>query len=192
MRKVDREYDNPIENIILDVGDKLLPYFKNTGHTPNTLTTYSFILGIAAVYFLYKDELFIFAICFYASFIFDCWDGYMARTYNMTSPFGDLYDHITDVTVGLGLAYVAYTKYKNQITFPLVLLIGIMTLFMQTHVACYQKFYLETNKKEKETIDAIAGLCVDKNDIKWTRYFGPATYTLFIIGLMYYLNRNSN
>lgn len=188
MRKVDRELDNPIENVILDVGDYLLPYFKESGHTPNMLTTYSFILGLASVYFLYKNELSNFAICFALSFVFDCWDGYMARTFKMTSKFGDLYDHITDVTVGLSLAYVAYTKFKHKITLPLLIIVGIMTLFMQTHVGCYQKYYLETNKKEEETIDSIAQMCVDKNDIKWTRFFGPATYTLFIIGLMYYLD----
>lgn len=189
MRKVSRELDNPIENIILDVGDYTLPWFKKTSHTPNTLTTYSFILGLASIYFLYKNQLHYFGICFFMSFVFDCWDGYMARTYNMTSPFGDLYDHITDVSVGLGIAYVAYTKYKHKATFPIVVLIGIMTLLMQTHVACYQQVYMDTNKQEAETIDAIAGwLCADKGDIVWTRYFGPGTFILFIIGLMYYLN----
>jgi hypothetical protein len=112
----------------------------------------------------------------------------MARKYKMTSKFGDLYDHITDVTVGLSLAYVAYTKFKHKLILPLILMIGIMTLFMQTHVGCYQKFYLETNKKEQESIDILSELCIDKNNIKWTRYFGPGTYTLFVIGLMYYLH----
>ena len=58
MRKVDREYDNPIDNLIIDVGDKILPYLKSIGHTPNVLTTYSFILGLVSVYFLYKDNLY--------------------------------------------------------------------------------------------------------------------------------------
>lgn len=191
MRKVDRELDNPIENVILDIGDKLLPFLKESGHTPNMLTTYSFVLGLAAVYFLYKKNLNNFAVCFALSFVFDCWDGYMARTYKMTSKFGDLYDHITDVIVGLGVAYVAFTKFKSKITLPLIIIVGIMTYFMQKHVACYQKYYIETNKKEKETIDGITAICGDKNNIKWTRYFGPATYTVFIICLMYYLNSNN-
>jgi phosphatidylglycerophosphate synthase len=189
MRKVDREYDNPIDNLIIDVGDKILPYLKSIGHTPNVLTTYSFILGLAAVYFLYEDNLFNFGICFVLSYVFDCWDGYMARTYNMTSEFGDLYDHISDVTVGLLVAYVAYNKYKHKLTLPLLIIVGMMTFLMEKHVGCYQKFYIDSNKKEKETIDIVAELCTDKNDIKWTRFFGTGTYnTIFVVGLMYYLH----
>ena len=31
--------------------------------------------------------------------------------------------------------------------------------------------------------------CADKNDIKWTRFFGTGTYnTIFVVGLMYYLH----
>jgi hypothetical protein len=191
MRKVESQYDNPIDNIFIDIGDYLLPFFKRTGHTPNMLTTYSFILGLASVYFLYKDDLFNFAICFIIAYMFDCWDGHMARTYKMTSEFGDLYDHISDITVGLSLAYVAYNKYKHKLTIPLVIVVGMMTYFMQKHVGCYQKFYIESNKKEKETIDVAAELCPNKNDIKWTRFFGPGTYnTIFIVGLMYYLKYN--
>ena len=191
MRKVEPRYDNPIDNIIVDIGDTLMPYLKNSGHTPNMLTTYSFILGLASVYFLYKNDIFKFGVCFILAYVFDCWDGYMARKYNMTSEFGDLYDHISDVTVGLSLAYVAYTKYKHKLTIPLVIVIGVMTYLMQKHVGCYQKMYIETNKKEKETIDFIADLCPNQNDIKWTRFFGPGTYnTVFIVGLMYYLNYN--
>jgi hypothetical protein len=107
----------------------------------------------------------------------------------MTSEFGDLYDHISDVTVGLLLAYVAYSKYKHKLTLQLFIIVSIMTYFMLKHVGCYQKFYIDSNKHENETIDIIAELCFDKNDIKWTRYFGPGTYnTIFIIGLMYYLH----
>ena len=75
--------------------------------------------------------------------VFDCWDGYMARTYNMTSKFGDLYDHISDVTIGLSLVYVAYNKYKHKLTLPLLIIVGMMTYFMEKHVGCYQKFYID-------------------------------------------------
>lgn len=191
MRKVEPKYDNPIDNIIVDMGDRLMPYLKSSGHTPNMLTTYSLILGLAAVYFLYKNDIFKFGVCFILAYVCDCWDGYMARKYNMVSEFGDLYDHISDVAVGLSLAYVAYTKYKHKLTVLLVIVIGVMTYLMQKHVGCYQKMYIDTNKKEKETIDFVSDLCENKNDIKWTRFFGPGTYnTVFIVGLMYYLNNN--
>ena len=166
MRKVEPKYDNPIDNIIVDMGDRLMPYLKSSGHTPNMLTTYSLILGLAAVYFLYKNDIFKFGVCFILAYVCDCWDGYMARKYNMVSEFGDLYDHISDVAVGLSLAYVAYTKYKHKLTVLLVIVIGVMTYLMQKHVGCYQKMYIDTNKKEKETIDFVSDLCENQNDIK--------------------------
>jgi hypothetical protein len=45
----------------------------------------------------------------------------------------------------------------------------MMTYLMHKHVRCYQKLYIDSNKKEKEkeTIDIIAELCPDKNDIKF-------------------------
>lgn len=196
MRKVEPKYDNPIDNFIVDIGDNVLPYLKSSGHTPNMLTTYSFIFGLASVYFLYKDDLFKFAVCFIIGYMFDCWDGHMARTYKMTSKFGDLYDHISDVTVGLSLAYVAYSKFKHKLTIPLVVVIAGMTYLMHKHVGCYQRVYKTNNNIEKETvqkesIDFMSDLCPDTNDIKWTRFFGPGTYnTIFVIGLMYYLKYN--
>lgn len=191
MRKVNKEYDNPIDNLFVDIGDYFMPFLKNTGHTPNMLTTYSFIFGLASIYFLYKDDIFNFGLCFIIGYMFDCWDGYMARKYNITSQFGDLYDHISDVTVGLSLAYVIYNKYKHKLTIPLVIVIGIMTYLMQKHVGCYQKLYIESNKKEKETIDFVSDMCPNTDDIKWTRFFGPGTYnTIFVVGLVYYLKYN--
>ena len=38
------------------------------------------------------------------SYFFDCADGLYARTYNMTTQFGDIYDHSTDVIVFFGIA----------------------------------------------------------------------------------------
>ena len=188
MRKVNKEHDNPVESIILDMGDKIIPFFKNTGHTPNMLTTYSFILGLVSVYFLYNNQLFKFSLCFFISFVFDCWDGHMARKYNMTSKFGDLYDHISDIIVGLSIFYVSYTKYKHKITLNIVLLVSIMTYLMHKHIACYQQYYINSNKSESETIDYFTILCNNKEDILWTKYFGTGTYVLFGIALIYYID----
>lgn len=194
MRKVDRQYLDPIENIITDVGDYVIPYYKASGHTPNVLTTYSFFLGLTAVYYLYyHDNFFVFAVCIAMSFAFDCWDGHMARSYNMTSRFGDLYDHITDVTVHLILIYVVYKKYKGQITPQILILVGVMIYLMNKQIGCYQRIYKETQKGQAETIDVVVGLCPNKNDIKWTRLFGPGVFNvMFIVGIIYWLRVKSN
>jgi hypothetical protein len=187
MSKVDKEYDNPIDNIVIDIGEPLMPYLRKLGQTPNMLTTYSFIFGLASIYFLYIDKIYYFAISFAFSYIFDCWDGFMARKYNMATKFGDLYDHTTDLVVALGLAYVIYKKYRHKITTPIIIVALVITYFMEKHVGCFQKYYIDTNKERgEETIDFLTRLCPDKNDIKWTRFFGPGTYiTMFILSVMY-------
>ena len=187
MRKVDSKYLDPIENIITDIGDYVIPWFKAYGHTPNMLTTYSFLLGAAAVYHLYYDNYTYFASCFALSFAFDCWDGHMARAYNMTSKFGDLYDHVTDVAVDIMLLYVVYVKYKNQLTIPVIVIFLLMTYLMNKHIGCYQKMYMELEKGEQETLDTISKLCPNTDDIRWSRFFGPGVYNIiFIIGIIYY------
>lgn len=191
MRKVDKDLDNPIDNMITDVGEEFMPSLKNLGFTPNMLTTYSFVLGLASVYFLQQKRIHNFAICFGLSYVFDCWDGYMARKYKMTSKFGDLYDHITDVTVTVLLLYTVYMNYRHKLTLPLLLIVVIMTILMNMHVGCYQKHYIDSDKSEQETIDSLADMCQNKDDIRWTKYFGPGTYILFSIGVIYYLTKEN-
>lgn len=182
-RKILREYENPFENIILDTTEPLLPTLKSLGFTPNMLTTYSFIFGLLSIYYLSKRNIHAFAITFLISYIFDCMDGVFARKYNMTSEFGDLYDHISDVIVGILLFYTAYNLYKKEITFKIILLFSIFTYLSQMHMGCQQKMY----NKSTETINILQNLCHNKNDIKWTRFFAPISYIIFCILLVYYL-----
>lgn len=79
-----------------------LPTFREWNHTPNMLTTYSFATGVLAVGALMANHVAVFALLFLVSYVFDCMDGQMARRYHMTSRFGDLYDHVTDIVVVVG------------------------------------------------------------------------------------------
>ena len=55
MRKIPREYENPIDNINLDFAEFMCPYFKVLNLTPNDLTTISFIFGLLSVYFWFAS-----------------------------------------------------------------------------------------------------------------------------------------
>ena len=100
-RKLPPEMEHPIDNLNINIGASLSPYFKNLNFTPNTLTTISLITGLLSVYYYTQQNYIYSAILFYISYMFDCWDGYYARRYQMISKFGDKYDHIKDVVVGL-------------------------------------------------------------------------------------------
>lgn len=51
-------------------------------------------------------------------------------------------------------------------------------------------------KKEKESLDVLEGVCLDRDWIRWTRYFGCATFmlaiALFVLVLEGALNGTSN
>ena len=189
MRKIPKYYENPIDSIILDFADKLLPFFKKTGHTPNMITTYSFISGIMSLYFLWNKQLGYFIVFYIIGYIFDCIDGHMARTYNMVTKTGDLYDHFTDYAIGVGISYIILTKYSNKLT--IVHFIIAMSFFILTnlHIGCQQKYYNENKmKKEDDIIESINGLskfCKSTEKMKWTRFFGTATLSIVMLILIY-------
>lgn len=186
MRKVPPHLDNPIESTILDFGDWILPFLKQTNHTPNILTTYSFILGLLSLYYLYKRNIYIFAILYFFSFVFDCLDGHMARIYKMYSEFGDFYDHFTDFIVGFGLIIILFKNYRKIISINIILFYLVMLFLMNLHVACQQS-YFKDNHTYSESLDIYNKLSVNPDHIKYTRFFGPGTFYIFTIILIFYL-----
>ena len=97
MSKLISEHDNPIDNLITDYFViPLTPCLRKMGFTPNAVTVLSITLAFASIYFLEKKNTILFTFLFSIAFILDCIDGYMARTYNMTSKLGDFLDHIGD------------------------------------------------------------------------------------------------
>jgi phosphatidylglycerophosphate synthase len=118
----------------------------------------------------------------------------MARKYDMVTKFGDLYDHFTDVVVGIGLVYVVIMKYFEKINRIDILSLLILGFLMQFHIGCQQKYYTE-NKKTTDTviesIDKLSGLCKDNKYMRWTRFFGTGTFLILSILIIYNIhNRN--
>ena len=182
MRKLPSHLDNPIESTILDFGDFILPVFKQTNHTPNILTTYSFILGLLSLYYLYKRNIHLFAILYFLSFVFDCLDGHMARVYNMYSKFGDFYDHFTDFIVGFGLILVLFQNYHEKISIYIILFYMFMLFLMNLHVGC-QQIYFKDSQNQPESLDIYNKLCINPNYITYTRFFGVGTFYIYTIFL---------
>ena len=54
-RKIPKDYDNPLDNILIDLVEILNPYFKKLNFTPNGITFLSLVFGlITIVYFIKK------------------------------------------------------------------------------------------------------------------------------------------
>lgn len=192
MRKLPTEFENPLDNYILDIADKTAPYFYKMGFNPNTITTLSNICVVLTIILLFQAKYYWAAFFIVLSYFFDCLDGHMARSYKMTSVFGDYYDHISDTTkivlVLISLYYINKDKFNK--VFPLLVVLFIM---MSVHFGCQELYYVSD---ESETLDFMKNLCPvpDKHDktqviqaLKSTRFFGCGTvFIALAIVIIYY------
>jgi len=182
MRKLDRIYTNPIDNVLLDIGDILTDMFHELGLTPNNITTLSLLFSLVSLYYWYYVQPFMTAIMFMISYLFDALDGYYARKYNMTSPFGDCYDHSVDLFKITTFGSIIVYDLLQSSRYMLLLLLAINGFLNGIFAGCQEKLY--NNKKESiespaliftyyfcptDNIDDI------KKYLKFFRYFGDGT-----------------
>ena len=184
-RKIPREFENPIDDVLIDWADRLCGVLRATNHTPNMITTYSFVSALAAMWALWKGHIGWFAGLWALQYFWDCVDGHYARKYNMSSKFGDLYDHVTDLVSALGLGLVVISKYRPG--FWMYVLIAALGIPVFVHAGCQQKVH-EQEQAEKESMDAFKNMCKDPSWIRWTRFLGFGTFQFALIALVVYLH----
>lgn len=193
MKKVSTDIDNPIDTLLVDFFDKFLSnFFRNTGHTPNILTTYSLITGLISCYFLNIKNLLLFSLFYIISYFFDCADGFFARKYSMTSNIGDIYDHVKDISVSLLIIYITFKNSRKNIN-STVIAISLVFLALSLYYISCQENNCDDKFKDKNngTLKFLNKLCKDRvHNIKWARYFGPGTFNIFFILIICYINRN--
>jgi len=217
VNKIPDHLDNPIDNIIYSHIDKYLNLYKKIGLTPNLLTTISLLSGLTSVYLVHKDNYIIGSLFWFIAYYYDCADGKMARKFKMTSKFGDLYDHSSDIFKHILMFYVLYNKLhckSKNIKYLLIIVLIVIFLLTLAQLGCQEKLtreMKETNIKseiESETKIQIESetkiqtesptLTITENfvftdcktQMKYTRYFGPATITLYLISVMIYLHKS--
>jgi len=118
--------------------------------------------------------------------ILDCIDGAYARKYNMTTDFGDKYDHISDTISTIVIFYILF-KYSDT---KYSLIIAVIFLF----IACRQMMCMEIyNKKyldidnHRDSISLFQKICPVKtkkgleNFLQKHKYLGYTTYYLVLI-----------
>ena len=174
--KISSNHENPLDILLTRLASTLNPVFRATGHSPNLITTYSFIAGLLAVYFLYQGHIVLFSVLFFA------------RQYHLESKFGDLYDHITDVVVFSLIVVVVILRYRSVIDWLAILIFGGVLMLTLVHLGCQQRNCSPRNCKGDETLDGLKTLCTDRRHIAWTRYFGTGTFIVVIILLIVYLH----
>ena len=180
MRKLPRELECPIDNLVYTAVEYLAPKFHKLKITPNQITTISNAFGIAAAYFIFQLHFVLGAGCFAAAYLFDCLDGYVARKYGMVSKIGDIYDHVSDVfkiTITL-IALFAVNSARFFLFFPIY---AILFLLQLVHFGCQERYY---GKSESATLGVMTPLCAANKVgkiIKYSRYFGCGTSMAFLV-----------
>ena len=191
MRKIKSKYENDIDNILIDLSEYLSPYFKNLNMTANDITTLSLIFGLISIYCLYYDYYNHSALFYFISYFFDVMDGYYARKYKITSKFGDFYDHIKDICVGIllyGLLLCKVNKYNNDYLIYYIITIVIFFILMNCMLACQENIY-NKNEKNENFLDFHRYLCKNnpKQKIQYFKYVGCGTFNLIISCLIIYV-----
>ncbi len=195
-RKLSSKYENPIDNILLYITEKLNPVYKYLNFTPNTLTTFSLVFALGGLYIYTKNYIILGPILYFIGYYFDCADGNYARKYNIQSKFGDYYDHIGDLIKVIVFFYIYFSsniKINTKIYIVIfIILLNILTgLYMVYQEYIYNKPHESTILNLIPNIIAFDILKINKKNIKknmkYIRYFGPGTvnliYTLILIFL---------
>ncbi len=175
MRKINKNIENPPDNFFIDLADISSDFYRQLGFTPNMLTTVSLFFGILSCYLLYKGQNLFAMLCWFIAYYYDCADGFFARKYGMATKFGDLYDHVSDVSKVLCLFLVMYYLNKDKFLFwtPVFAFVIVKMLI---HLGCQEKLY--DKDEESVTINQLTELCPNIDDIHGTKYFGVGTFIL--------------
>ena len=183
MRKIGPEYENFIDNHLIDLSEYMSRYVYTLGITPNITTTLSLIFGLYAATLLYNKYYYSACIMWIISYYLDNLDGYIARKYNQTSKIGDYYDHISDLIKFLAVMIVLY-KINSHKFYEVSVVLFIFLMLMLSHLGCQEKYY---NKDESDSISFTKQMCPvgifknTNNSINVTKYFGCGTFNFMIV-----------
>lgn len=192
MKKLLYSQENPLDYFLIILSEKMFPFFRSNGFTPNDLTTLSLFFGVLSIYFLYINNFILFTVTYLISYFFDIMDGGFARTYGMTSTFGCYYDHIKDLLVNISLIIILlYNNWGN--TRRIIWLIIIFIFFgflMLMNLGCQENIYDTDNKNDESPCLSVFRFLCNKNPsetIKYTRFFGCGTFIIIVIILTYFM-----
>jgi phosphatidylglycerophosphate synthase len=183
MHKLPTDKEGPIDILFLTLTEWITPFLHATGHTPNIITTYSLVTGLASAYCLWKGYVGSFSVLFLVSYLLDCVDGYMARRYDQVTTFGDYYDHVSDIAKFLVIMYVFVYKYPYRLLSPVLIIIGVILVVSFVYLGCSQHHYRSSTS---ETLDILLHFS-DKDSIHWAKYCSTGTLMLSVVAAAIYL-----
>ena len=175
-RKLPRNLECPLDNVLLDIVDYTNPYFYYVGFTPNGLTLVSAIFGILSCISVFYNLYVYSSILYFIGYFFDCADGNFARRYNMVSKFGDFFDHTKDIVVFVSLVIVLI--YKQGVTLWNCMLFLNFLGLLGLNVLYLGELEIQSNKIKSEFLKLFS---VRSNiSLFYLRHFGCANLNLYV------------
>ena len=190
MKKLPSYLESPVDNGIYYIIEKIAPSVYSMGFTPNMITTLGNVCTLIFIYFFIQKRFYLSALFFFLSYMFDCLDGYLARSYNMTTEFGDLYDHTSDLLKTLSYIYLLFTT-NRQIFFKILPIILVSMVLTFIHFAHQEIYYGKPGDSITLQLFTMFSLAKTKEEaeqyLPLTRYFGCGSTILLmtIIIIMY-------
>jgi phosphatidylglycerophosphate synthase len=146
---------------------------------PNLITLVGTILIVPMAYYMNKEQYILASLQVLIIYFTDCLDGYYARKYNQETNFGDFFDHTRDVLMYIIIIYLIYKKIKPAFSpiFIITIIISILLVFI--HIGCQER--LSNFNTYNNCLKWTKKLCLKKNFIQYTKYFGCGTNVMIII-----------
>lgn len=181
MSKLPAHEEHPGEVLCYRFADWISPYFKQLDFSPNGITTLSNLGAGLALCGAWKKSKWLFVLGYAMKYLFDCTDGFYARKYGMTSKFGDLYDHLSDLSFILSMVWVLWTSFAfTPAAYPyrgyLIAGFGLLVFFHWIHMGCQEALYARrSGKTASPTLSWYQSACPNPDSyIRWTRWTGSS------------------
>lgn len=186
--KLPPSFNNPIDNILVEISNCVNPLLYTLRITPNTITIFSFLFVLLSMKYLYNDNYWMFCIFYILSYWFDCIDGNYARTYGLTSKLGDWLDHMTDIFGFLGILIIVVLKYSIPCVSMCIFFISLFLLII--FVGCQEKY---SNFDHSDSLYFLQRMCPGDpgSKLKVLRFNGFATFQIITVILIYFLQKKS-
>lgn len=180
-RKIPSERENPIDDYIINFFEYFNDNIMRLKTDPNYISIFRLIM-FTFFWNIYinnktRKNAIILLFIFCLNYILDCLDGYLARKCDSVTVFGDLIDHIADISIAIMLVHSMRPLTYNDIT-----ILTLTVVLAMAHFGCQQKYY-NNSAENMETLDLMIPLCIV--DYKYLRYFSAATLAL-VFGVMFY------
>lgn len=180
-RSLPRFMTPPIDNAIIDATVPAAPGLVAAGVTPNMVSILGGVLSVGALVALWYDHLVAFVVLFGAAYVMDTVDGWMARTFAMTSDWGEILDHGKDILITILLIVVLAVRVLPSVPATAAVLVAILYLVSLAMEGCTQR----TIAKRKVSaggdpgdniIDGFGCMCPPGADIETTRFAATPTF----------------